>query len=248
MAASPDPLFDLFRREGQALLAAMQARLQEFVAGEAQRAAAKRLQQHAHTLGGLGAALGREDIRTAARQVERAVDMLDEEKNPSEPVLLAYHALRKLVLATLEEGEPQEQGALGHSEEKSAEKNPPTVLVVDDSRTILHFLALTLGRAGFRVLTAATENAAAEVLAREKVGLVLLDVSVVWARSPESLLAGLGVHRETLPPVLLLSNRPEDELRALAASAGAAGALPKTHDGTRIVATVAAALEKGRTA
>lgn len=59
---------------------------------------------------------------------------------------------------------------------------PKTILCVSDEPVVLHVRQLLLEHEGYRVLTAAGENAADEVLRTEKVDLVLLDYSAADAR------------------------------------------------------------------
>ncbi len=63
-----------------------------------------------------------------------------------------------------------------------ATATPKTILCVSDEPVVLHVRQLLLEHEGYRVLTAAGENAAEELLRAENIDLVLLDYSAAEAR------------------------------------------------------------------
>jgi DNA-binding response OmpR family regulator len=78
----------------------------------------------------------------------------------------------------------------------------PTVLAVDDEPELLAMLADYLGARGFRVLTASNTRDARSILADNKVGLVLLDITLP-GEDGLSLARHLREHQG--PPVILVT-------------------------------------------
>lgn len=233
-----DPLVELFRFESHALLASIDARLEGLRAGPVETSAITRLRQDAHTLGGLAATVGHDVIREESRRLERALEPLRDGvkgANLDEAFDIA-RLLRRLVGVACEEDRKagEERADVADAGRMIAKEVVPAILVVDDSRTVLRFVQRALEGAGYRVFSASTEAAAAELIRNEAIALVLLDLSIVARRPTDSLFAGL---RESgaKTPIVLFSNRSEEELRDITRRAGAAGFSTKTPDAAGLV-------------
>ena len=112
----------------------------------------------------------------------------------------------------------------------------PVILVVDDERLIRWSLRERLTSAGYAVLEAESGTDALEVVFRESVSLVLLDLSL-----PE--LSGLGVLERVKKerpscPVILMTAYDSPGSAERAAALGAAHLVPKPFDFDRIVRLV----------
>ncbi|HEY8599025.1 MAG TPA: response regulator [Thermomicrobiales bacterium] len=118
-----------------------------------------------------------------------------------------------------------------------------TILVVEDNPAIAELLRETLTESGYRVLLAATPDAARPILAAFRVGLVLTDAfhdvsGTIWDDlDPLVRLAGGA------PLVLCSAHDPA--LYADFAAHGFASALPKPFDLDEMLALVAALLPPG---
>ncbi len=105
----------------------------------------------------------------------------------------------------------------------------PTVLVVDDAVALRRTLALTLERAGFRVLQAPDGREAMKQLQHSAVELVVCDIEMPNMNGFEF----LGTRRQDSQlatiPVLMLTSRSNDKHRRLAMQLGAAAYFTKPY-------------------
>jgi len=122
----------------------------------------------------------------------------------------------------------------------------PTALIVDDDNKFLTFLARTLKRGGFYVMTARDGCEVPDLLAKSRIDVLLLDLQMPgmngWevirrlrtksAPSPQA-----GEPART-PKVVVLSGRNEDETAAFVRRLGADAYLTKPSWGDQILATV----------
>src|SRR5574341_2359918 len=91
----------------------------------------------------------------------------------------------------------------------------PTVLIVDDDRKFLTFLGRTLKRGGFHVLTASDGSEVTDVLATNRVDVLLLDLQMPGVNGWEVLRTlrrqPVGIPLEPVaahkPKVVVLSGR-----------------------------------------
>jgi CheY-like chemotaxis protein len=92
-----------------------------------------------------------------------------------------------------------------------------TVLVVDDLESVRYYHALVLGRSGYRALTASNGAEALELVAREAVDLVMLDL-VMPGMSGEEFVGQLqrGHARLRLPVLVISSEAQLEAARQLA--------------------------------
>jgi DNA-binding response OmpR family regulator len=104
----------------------------------------------------------------------------------------------------------------------------PRILVLDDSEFCLEVTRLILKEAGYDVVTLDSPARLCDALSTEDPDLLLVDVGMPELSGDklvELVLRELSVDR--LRPVVLFSARPEEELRSLASSCGAAGFIKK---------------------
>jgi len=120
----------------------------------------------------------------------------------------------------------------------------PTVLVVDDDVKFLSFVARTLKRGGFAVLTASDGAEVADVLGRHTVDVLVLDLQMpgmngfeVIRSLQQPLLAGITPQAER-PRVVVLSGRDESDTAAFTQRLGADAYLTKPCWGDQLLATV----------
>jgi DNA-binding response OmpR family regulator len=122
---------------------------------------------------------------------------------------------------------------------------PHTVLVVDDDAKVVTFLDRTLKRGGFAVLTAGDGAEVGDLLARNRVDVVVLDLQMPgvngWEvlrklRRPET--GKVGRSATIRPKVVVVSGRTEDETEAFARRLGADAYLTKPLWGTQLLDTV----------
>jgi two-component system KDP operon response regulator KdpE len=113
------------------------------------------------------------------------------------------------------------------------------ILVVDDEPAIRRLLRSTLGVQDYSVLEAATVAEALEVLDREKVELIILDLGL-----PDG--DGLEVIRRLRPdsqlPIIVLSSRDDERGKVEALDAGADDYVTKPFGVEELVARIRAAL------
>ena len=115
---------------------------------------------------------------------------------------------------------------------------PIRILTIDDSKTIRDMLNLTLSEAGFEVLQAVDGQDGVDMLAKERVDIVITDINM-----PK--MDGYGVirHMRERPefkrmPILVLTTESDTEKRNVARQAGATGWLVKPFDPERLIATI----------
>ena len=128
----------------------------------------------------------------------------------------------------------------------------PTALIVDDDRKFLTFLARTLKRGGFYVMTANDGCEVPDLLAKSRIDVLLLDLQMPgmngWEvirqlrtkTAPEPPPAEHG----RIPKVVVLSGRNEDETAAFVRRLGADAYLTKPSWGDQILATVRGVLTR----
>jgi len=100
---------------------------------------------------------------------------------------------------------------------------PKRILTIDDSKTMRDMLMLTLADAGFDVLQAVDGQDGLDVLARERVDVVITDINMPRMDGYEVIrqLRSHSDHKTT--PILVLTTESEAEKRNLAREAGATG-------------------------
>ena len=116
-----------------------------------------------------------------------------------------------------------------------------TVLVCDDEKDIRSALRIYLTEAGYCVLEGEDGAAALEILKREKIDLILLDIMMPVMDG----LSALEVIRRTTPvPVILLTAKGEDEDKIRGLNTGADDYITKPFNAMELLARVRAVLRR----
>jgi len=112
------------------------------------------------------------------------------------------------------------------------------ILTIDDSKTIRDMLRLTLVDAGFDVLQAVDGRDGTEVLARERVDLVITDINMPNMDGYDVIRHIRRDDAHKGMPILVLTTESEVEKRNIAREAGATGWMVKPFDPERLIATI----------
>lgn len=115
---------------------------------------------------------------------------------------------------------------------------PATVLVVDDDSKILRFLAHTLRRGGYSVLTANDGCEVPEMLLRKHVDVLVLDLQMPGMNGWEVIRSLRSEPALQRPKVIVVSGRSEDHTAAFVRRLGADAFLTKPCWGDQLLATV----------
>lgn len=109
------------------------------------------------------------------------------------------------------------------------------VLTVDDSRTILAMLRHTLSNAGFEVLQAEDGQKGLNVLARERVDLIITDINMPVMDGIEFIkqVRAKGAHQSL--PILILTTETSQEKRDQGRAAGGTGWIVKPFDPEKLI-------------
>jgi DNA-binding response OmpR family regulator len=103
------------------------------------------------------------------------------------------------------------------------------ILVVDDSEIACDFVRMVLEDAGYTVFTLTSHFGFVKILREERPDLVLIDVTMPVLSGPK--VVELARTKRVLEcPILLYSDRPEDDLAELTVSCGADGYIRKTSN------------------
>ena len=129
------------------------------------------------------------------------------------------------------------------TEERKAEAvaaggQAPVVLVVDDDPGIIRMLQVTLQRRGFGVLTASSGREALEVVAREPVDLVLLDIMMPGLNGLEVTRALRTRPEEERIPVIILTAKDTVRDKVAGLELGADDYMTKPFNGEELVARI----------
>lgn len=119
------------------------------------------------------------------------------------------------------------------------------ILVVDDSEIVLDMARQALEEGGFEVVTAASAMDANEyIFCENKPALIIMDVMLPMLDGDKKakMLKENELTREI--PILLLSSKPENELRWLVQESGADGFLRKPFTKGLMVAKVEATIRE----
>jgi DNA-binding response OmpR family regulator len=111
------------------------------------------------------------------------------------------------------------------------------ILVVDDSDIACDFVRSVLEEAGYVILTLNSHFGFVKMLRDEKPDLVLIDVTMPVLSGPK--LVELARTKRVLHcPIVLYSDRNEDDLSELARSCGADGYIKKTSNAAELLRAV----------
>lgn len=112
------------------------------------------------------------------------------------------------------------------------------ILVIDDDKDVLQFVARLLGKAGYTVLTALDPLQGLMQARREAPDLVLTDI-LMPAGGGFTLLERLAQNTRTMAvPVIVLTGSSEPDLEARAKAAGVTRLLRKPCDNADLLAAV----------
>ena len=112
------------------------------------------------------------------------------------------------------------------------------VLTVDDSRTILAMLHHTLSNAGFEVLQAEDGQKGLEVLAREKVDVVITDINMPIMDGLKLVKRVRMDERHKDVPVIVITTEGSSEDRERAMALGATAYITKPIQAPQVIAKV----------
>jgi CheY-like chemotaxis protein len=119
------------------------------------------------------------------------------------------------------------------------------VLVVDDSEISCAFVQAALGDRGFQVIAMTTPFGFVKTIRQERPDLILVDVTMPSLSGPKLIELALK-KRIHVCPIVLYSDRPEEELARLAAACGASGYIQKASDERRLQREVKRFLPQAR--
>lgn len=138
-----------------------------------------------------------------------------------------------------QEAEPEMRAAEISSPELDPIAMTKRILTIDDSKTMRDMLMLTLAGAGFDVLQAVDGADGLEVLARERVDLIITDINMPNMDGYEVIRRVRANPAHRALPILVLTTEGEADKRAIAREAGATGWMVKPFDPDRLLETVA---------
>lgn len=122
----------------------------------------------------------------------------------------------------------KENIAINHSNPDLRSSKTPTILVVDDAVALRRTLALTLEKAGFRVLQAPDGREAIKQLQQSNVDLVVCDVEMPNMNGFEFLSARRQEPQSNIP-IIMLTSRSNEKHRRLAMQLGASAYFTKPY-------------------
>lgn len=118
---------------------------------------------------------------------------------------------------------------------------PRTVLVVDDEEKILEVVTSYLEKSGYRALAAKTGKEAKELLQKEGVSLVLLDLMLPDCTGEQLC---KEIRQNSTIPILMMTAKVEEESIIYGLSIGADDYITKPFSPRQLVARVSAALRR----
>lgn len=119
------------------------------------------------------------------------------------------------------------------------------IMTVDDSKSIRLTVSLALRHAGYRVVEASGGEEALELLRRETVDLILLDLNMPEMDGIELTRRIKGDDANRSIPVVMLTTELQKSRLAEARAAGAVGWMYKPFRSEELVAAVAQVFERG---
>ena len=116
-----------------------------------------------------------------------------------------------------------------------------TILVCDDEKDIVSAIQIYLSTEGYRILTAGTGAEALEILEREQVHLVLMDIMMPVM---DGISATVKIRKESNIPVLFLTAKSESSDKILGLNIGADDYITKPFGVMELVARVRSHLRR----
>ncbi|MEM6956034.1 MAG: EAL domain-containing response regulator [Myxococcota bacterium] len=133
-----------------------------------------------------------------------------------------------------------------HALVPDAREDTPCVLLVDDDPALLRSFARCLRRAGFRVVTADSGEAALEAFKATSIDVIVSDISMPRMSGVE-MMHGMR-EADADVPVVLMTGRPSVESAIQAMDSGAMRYLLKPVDPEELASVVSSAVRRRRTA
>ena len=109
------------------------------------------------------------------------------------------------------------------------------ILLIDDSPTVLKLMSASLACQGYQVMTAVNGTMGLEMVARERPGVVILDINLPDVNGLEILSRMKGDPDLQDIPVVLLSGQDDMDIVHKGMSMGAAGYLPKHSTSPKVL-------------
>ncbi len=113
-----------------------------------------------------------------------------------------------------------------------------TILAVDDSRSILQMVALTLKGAGYQVVEASDGQAALELATRQSFSMILTDLNMPRMDGITLIRQLRANPKYRFTPMLMLTTEAGDAFKAKGKAAGATGWLVKPFDPAKLLGVV----------
>ena len=120
-------------------------------------------------------------------------------------------------------------------------KNKNTILVCDDDKEIVDAIEIYLSQEGYRILKAYDGLQAADILQREDVQLLLIDIMMPKL---DGLRATLKIREKSSIPIIILSAKSEDADKILGLNIGADDYVTKPFNPLELVARVKSQLRR----
>src|SRR5258705_5333898 len=130
-----------------------------------------------------------------------------------------------------------------HTVEPGAVKIPPHIVVVDDDPSMREAIADYLADNDLRVTTLASGRELAEVMARETIDLLLLDLRLPGEDGMEM---ARKLREESALPIIVLTGRKDEVDRVIALETGADDYLIKPCSPRELLARIRAVLRRSR--
>ena len=116
-----------------------------------------------------------------------------------------------------------------------------SILICDDERDIVSALKIYLSAEGYRIFEAYSGTEALEVLAREEIHLVLMDIMMPGL---DGITATARLREDSNIPVILLTAKSEDTDKVLGLNIGADDYVTKPFNPVELMARVRAQLRR----
>lgn len=116
-----------------------------------------------------------------------------------------------------------------------------TILIVDDEKEIRELIEIYLRNEGYQVLKAGTGLEALELVGRQKIDLIILDVMMPVVNGID---ACIKIREQHNTPIIMLSAKVEDIDKILGLSVGADDYLTKPFNPLELIARVKAQLRR----
>src|SRR5918995_1246922 len=124
---------------------------------------------------------------------------------------------------------------------RMTEPGRPTILLVEDERSIAEPFAGALAREGFEPVIAATARAALELFRRHEPRLVLLDIALPDGDGRE---VCRELRRESAVPIIMLTARGTETDRVVGLELGADDYVVKPFSSAEVIARIRAVLRR----